>query len=799
MEQRYCDLLEFSGIRETIAANALCADTAGQIRQEGFSGSVEELEALRERVRYVCTLFDQGGDKPAQELPAIAFLFDRLGTEGIALAQDEVFAIGLFLRRSAALRDWSVSGKEALRDDPFARRDWPNLAALEAEIFRVFDPEGGLRDLPEFRAIRSRIHAMESDWERISRRIGSEDGRARMLQSPVPTQRDGRMVLAVKANYRGRIPGIVHEVSQSGQTIFLEPAELVELNNLMRMAEEELAVEQRRVIRALTTSIGEQKEELVRLWEDVTAFDRIRARAVWSRVPGRVFAAIQERVALYQARHPLLGPDAVPIDLVFGEDTRAVIITGPNTGGKTVSLKTLGLLSLMNQFGLAIPAADGSGLPVFDEICADIGDEQSISQSLSTFSAHMKNISRILSLAGEHSLVLLDELGSGTDPQEGSAIAMALLDELLIRKTRIMVTTHHGILKNYGYTRESVENASVDFNPGTLSPTYRIVMGLPGESRALDIARRNGLDSLLVEAAARYLAGEHTDISRLIRGLESRHRALDEKEQREAQKTLKLMEKERRNDLAALRLRQRELELRSDGVRDLQALLEQSRKTLENLVRELRESGGEALDRSKTKAVKDFLADLDEELSRERAGLESLDRDVRDTRAGLTEDAQSESQGAKASVPLLAEGSSVKIRSSGANGTLVRPGKKGMWLVSLGSLKLSVHESDLLPLAPNGKPSKVEIISHESSAPAAQFELRLLGMRLDEALESLQQQLDAAVLQGLTEFSVIHGKGDGILSKGVHDYLKRQRVVLDYHFARPELGGFGKTIVTLKR
>lgn len=799
MEQRYCDLLEFSGIRETVAANALCADAAQKIREDGFSCTREELERMREKVRYICGLFDQAGDNPAQELPAIAFLFDRLGTEGVALAQDEVFAIGLFLRRTALLRDWSLNGKDAGRDDPFSRRDWPKLGDLEAQIFRVFDPEGGLRDLPEFRAIRSRIQSMESDRERISRRISSEEGRGRMLQSPVPTQRDGRTVLAVKANYRGRIPGIVHEVSQSGQTIFLEPAELVELNNAMRLAEEELAIEQRRVIRALTAAIGEQKEELIQLWEFVIAFDCIRARAVWSRVPGRVFAEIQEGVALYQARHPLLGPGAVPIDLVFGDHTRAVIITGPNTGGKTVSLKTLGLLSLMNQFGLAIPAADGSGLPVFDEICADIGDEQSISQSLSTFSAHMKNISRILSLAGEHSLVLLDELGSGTDPQEGSAIAMALLDELLARKTRILVTTHHGILKNYGYTREYVENASVDFNPGTLSPTYRIVMGLPGESRALDIARRNGLDPRLIEVAARYLAGEHTDISRLIRGLESRHRALDEKEQREAEKTVKLMEKERRNDLAALRLRQRELELRSGGVRELQTLLEQSRKTLENLVRELRECGGEALDRSKTKAVKDFLSELDEELSREREGLEELDRDVRDTRAVLSEEPPVLSPDDKSGAPLLAEGIMVKIRSTGAKGTLVRAGKKGSWLVSMGSMKISVHEEDLIPVADTGKAAKVEIISHESSAPTAQFELRLLGMRMEEALEALQQQLDAAVLQGLTEFSVIHGKGDGILSKAVHDYLKRQRVVLDYHFARPEHGGFGKTIVTLKR
>jgi DNA mismatch repair protein MutS2 len=524
-------------------------------------------------------------------------------------------------------------------------------------------------------------------------------------------------------------------------------------------------------------------------------------------------------------------------------ETRVVIVTGPNTGGKTVALKTVGLFALMNQFGLALPLAEGSSLPVFDGVFADIGDEQSISQSLSTFSAHMTNMAYITSLASERSLVLLDELGSGTDPEEGSAIAMSLLDHFIACRSRVIVTTHHGILKNFGYTKPGVVNASVDFDAKTLSPTYRIVLGIPGESHAIEIAARNGLPADIVARSRTYLDEERADVSELIKGLKSKHQELDQAEAARNKEEQRLRDDRRKSDLRELRLRQKELELREQGVGSLRRLLLESRKNLENLVRELRE--GE-LTREKTLKVKEFIADLErstasenERLELEEANLAELNEKEREelTRLALqTPEPKSTSRSKKANsrgdsagghengagkgragdypagkgaggseeiksrVPSKVEpGIEVLVGTSRRRGLVLRSAKKGSWVVELGALKMTFPERELSPVAPSATPkAEITIMDLAPGAPAA-FELNLRGMRLEEALDALRRQVDAAAMSGLYEFSIIHGKGDGILQKGVHEYLKSQKVVADYYFARPEDGGYGKTMVSLKR
>ncbi|MDR1972396.1 MAG: Smr/MutS family protein [Treponema sp.] len=479
---------------------------------------------------------------------------------------------------------------------------------------------------------------------------------------------------------------------------------------------------------------------------------------------------------------------------------RSVIITGPNTGGKTVALKTLGLFALMNQGGLALPAAEGTSLPVFDGIYADIGDEQSLSQSLSTFSGHMVNIAGIAARAGEHSLVLLDELGSGTDPEEGSAIAMAILDHLIERRVCLIVTTHHGILKNYGYTREGVENASVEFDGRTLSPTYRILMGLPGESRALDIAGRNGLPPAMVERARSYLAEERADVSALIRGLRDKHRELDSGREHIRSQEEGLREERRKADLRELRIRQRELELKNAGLGRLEAFLAESRKTLENLVRELRE--GE-ITREKTVAVKEFLAGLEEAaleageaLEREKAGI------IADERAVLEppEAAGSGGSGPVRDPGALEPGMEVLAGERRRRGRVLRPDRKknGSWIVQIGSLKLSIDGGDLIPAPPGTSPQPYAASVELAERRPPRLELSLRGMRLEEALEALRKQIDGAVLAGLHEFAVVHGKGEGVLMKGVHEYLRGEEAVADYYFSPPELGGAGRTEVILK-
>jgi DNA mismatch repair protein MutS2 len=459
---------------------------------------------------------------------------------------------------------------------------------------------------------------------------------------------------------------------------------------------------------------------------------------------------------------------------------------------------------MMNQIGLALPAAAGSALPVFDSIFADIGDEQSISQSLSTFSAHITNVAAIIAHSTENSLALLDELGSGTDPQEGGAIAMAVLDRLIEKKARLLITTHHGILKNYGYTREEVENASVEFDSRTLSPTYRIITGIPGESRALEIAGRNGLPPEIIERAKSYLDDGRSDISEMISGLKEKHRELAALEEKARFEESRLRDERRKSDLKELRLRQKEFELKSTQGGKLRLLLDESRKTLENLVRELKEgapskegeaSSEDALSREQTLKVKEFLNELAQTVEAENAALNEEERAIAKERRGA--------DNAGEAAASFAPGMEVLAGESKRRGVLVRLDKKSpsgnTWIVEIGSLKISFLEQELVPAAPSRKTRKPLAAQVDfAEAPTARAEINLCGMRLEEALDSLRRQTEASMLCGLKSFAVIHGKGDGILQRGVHDWLKKEPFVADYYFSHPELGGFGRTEVVLK-
>ena len=574
----------------------------------------------------------------------------------------------------------------------------------------------------------------------------------------------------------------------------------------------------------------EQRQALEGFHEGIIRLETIRARARYSVETQGYFAQEDpERIILKQARHPLLGAQAVPIDITLEGHTKTVIITGPNTGGKTVTLKTLGLFVLMNQFGLALPAAPGTMLPFCDGVYADIGDEQSLSQSLSTFSAHMSTIAAIIAHATDKSLVLLDELGAGTDPEEGSAMAMAILDHFMEKQVRLMVTTHQGSLKHYGYTQEQVENASVEFDAQTLSPTYRILMGVPGESRAVDMAARKGIPGTIISRARSYLQDERADVSALIRGLTMKHQELNAALERQQQEEQQLREERRQADLRELRLRQQEGELKAEGVRKLRRFLEESRKTLENLVREVKE--GE-LSREKTVKVKQFLHDLETTVATEDAALqedmrllaaEALDpqtalSSIPQAPWGLATQQRPETQDphhpspSEAPNPLAGNGLherpspfSVKPGTPVLVGKYQRPGrvfradKNGSWVVEIGSLKMSFPEQALYPFpAAEEQPQPVIALPDLASDGSPRFELNLRGMRLEEAIEALRRQIDAAVLSGLREFSVIHGKGEGVLQQGVHTFLKEQSQVAEYYFSRPELGGFGRTQVVMK-
>ena len=750
------------------------------------------LEKVKNAVKAIIGRSDSGDPEPRMNMPSIGFLFPKLETQGMILELDEAYAIGLFVEQGCALKKW-LGKTEALLEYTEAVPDCEKTAA---EIFKIINKDGQLRDLPCFRAIKKRIQSLNSQLEAVISRYTADEDSRRMLQSFVPSQRDGRTVLAVKANYRSRITGIVHEVSTSGQTVFIEPAEVVEKNNDILIERRNLDAEVRRVLRELTESVSQQSGTLRQFHHAVLALECLRAKARYAQHTKGQFARHSETggIALVRARHPLL---AKPVPIDFAMESMALIITGPNTGGKTVALKTAGLFALMNQSGLALPADEGTSLPVFDGVYADIGDEQSIGQSLSTFSAHIHNIAGIIAHATAKSLVLLDELGAGTDPQEGSAIAMAILDHLIEKKSRLIISTHHGVLKNYGYSRPGVENASVEFNLATLSPTYRIITGIPGESRALDIAGKNGLPARIIENARAYLADGLSDVSALISGLKEKHRLLDEAAIKNREEGQKLKDDIRRSDLKELRLKQKEIELKQGLAGKLRLLLDESRKTLENLVREVREGD---LDRDKTKRVKDFLESLERTVQAENAALEEEEnalatamRHAQETRA----DGRIEA------------GMEVFAGKTRRRGTVIRADKKNRsgntWIVEIGAMKISFSEKDLAPVPPEQSGSNYHSLGGQvgwaldlAGTSNFQLELNLRGMRLEDALAALRRQIDAAAISGVKEFSVVHGKGDGILQKGVHDFLKGNPAIADYYFSRPEFGGFGRTEVVLK-
>ena len=821
-------LLEYPQIIENVASHSVSEEAALIIKNSHpvYDDSVLE---IKRNVMEIHSLLKTRNDEPRSWLPSIGFLLPRIQTEGAVLDIDEFLAVGLFTERAKELRQWIVKGlTDQMNTTPkdlnsllslADSESVPDCANIAEEIFKIIDREGNMRDLPVLRAIKKRISSLEKELKTAVTRYSSDEDYKRMLQSPLPSQRDGRTVLAVKANFRGRIRGIVHEVSSSGQTVFIEPLDVVEKNNELLIEKRGLDAEIQKILRELTEKISFFSEDLKTLHITIIKLECLRARAKYSIATKGHFAVSGEMsdkkdsLILIQARHPML-KKAVPVNISMNEGIRTLIITGPNTGGKTVALKTLGLLAMMNQSAIALPVEESSALPVFDGIYADIGDEQSINQSLSTFSAHITKISAITKAAGEKSLVLLDELGSGTDPHEGGAIAMAVIDYLTGKKSRMIITTHHGILKNYGYTRQGVENASVEFDAKTLSPTYKIINGIPGESRALDIAEANGLAREIAANARKYIDEEKSDVSEMIKGLEQKQRELISLQKKSELEQNRLNEEKRKTDLKELQLRQKETELKRESIGTLKAFLSESRKTLENLVRELKE--GE-VDREKTLKVKEFLNELARNVENESGALleeeQALRRQI------------SENQGISAFS--FSPGMEVIAGKSKQRGTIIRAGNKGArsgnarsenaspgnarsenardgnpsWLVKIGSLKISFAESELTPAAPSEKTqasAQASWAAEYSSSGNAVFELRLLGMRLEEAIEALRRQIEAAVLSNLKNFSVIHGTGSGILQKGIHDYLKKDPAIADYYFSRPELGGFGRTEVVLK-
>ena len=828
--------IDFYRVRDQVAAYCITGEAKDLFLQREPYTDQKQIELLKNLSREWAKYLSASRKNPVLFWEPVAPLFDVIKAKGTSLVLEQVKALGDFI-----LSVNNIKQCITLHSDEFELKNLleqtqklPDFTETEKLIFHIITPDGQMRDLPEIAAIRKQIAALNTKIKTILRHYTTDQKLAGVLESSVPVLRNGRQVLAVKASLQNRINGIIIDISQSAQTVYVEPQEVVLCSNELIQKENELIQVINRILAELTKDLQPSIPLFRQAHPVMLLMDQTCAAARWGNENNCCYAvpAIGEPPLLLKARHPLLGQKAVPIDFYFMDGKRVLIITGPNTGGKTVSLKTFALFSMLNQAGLPVPAAEGTRLAVFKEIFADIGDSQDIDMSLSTFSGHMKNIAQAVTGADKHSLVLLDELGSGTDPQEGTAIAMSVLDTLIEKNAFVLVTTHMGILKNYGYTNAKCVNASVEFNTSTLSPSYKLMMGIPGESHAIAIARKSGLPQEVVNHAKNYIATEQADVSSLIKGLNKKHAELDRIQHKARMLQKEVEEKEQRIKEKELSLRRKENELKKGHQQEMHDFLIHSRRTLENLVREIRE--GE-LTREKTVGVKQFISDLQKDVDRLDNKIEIEEEKLaaqeqafqKETAARKKEPGSnkktkrklSNAEALKYATPVMAAevagsgnapveeeplvfapGATVTAGATRNEGILIDLARKGVWNVQFGSVKMTIKEKDL-KLVRSGSKQLAPDVSYDLQASTKEerplFELRLLGMRTEEAIHALEHQIDLCTLHNFPHFSVIHGKGDGILQQAVRDYLSHSPSVQSFDFAPPEDGGTGKTYVTL--
>ncbi len=661
---------------------------------------------------------------------------------------------------------------------------------LSEEIDRCILSEDEMSDNAsgELRSIRrAMVRQNEALKVKLNHILNSADNKT-MLQDSIVTMRNGRYVIPVKQEHRGRVPGIVHDQSGSGATLFIEPQAIVNLNNELRQLELDEKAEMNRILKELSEGVSEYYHDLVNNQKLLLTLDLFMAKGKLSMDMGGEEPEINEDgiMDLKSARHPLIAADkVVPIDISIGGEYRTLVITGPNTGGKTVTLKTAGLLSLMSQTGLHIPAAIGSRLPVYHQIFADIGDEQSIEQSLSTFSSHMTNIVDIVQEADKESLVLLDELGAGTDPTEGAALAIAILERLYSMGAYSVSTTHYTELKKYAISTDGVENASMEFDVETLSPTYRLIIGVPGKSNAFEISRKLGLSREITDRARELLQEGDIAFEDVISALEEDKQIAEE--ERDEAILINIEMKRQKEDLE-----KRAIKFEEQKEKEILRAKEKARE----IINEAKEVSKEVQEELKALARLESMGERTAGFDRNRRRLREIEKKNRNTIKRETNDNPVD----PASLSL---GDRVKILTLNQNGEIISlPDEKGLLQVQVGIMKIGVNVSDIM-LIDNGKPKKKKKASgygklYKKKAQTVSMSVDVRGKNMDDAVMDVEKYIDDAFISGLKEVTVIHGRGEGILRKGIRDMLKRNKNVDGFRSGGFNEGGDGVTIVNLK-
>ncbi|KJL05715.1 MULTISPECIES: endonuclease MutS2 [Priestia] len=658
------------------------------------------------------------------------------------------------------------------------------LPEVEQTIKMSIDENGTVLDgaSDQLRGIRQKLRSTESRIrEKLESLIRSSSAQ-KMLSDAIVTIRNERFVIPVKQEYRSAYGGIVHDQSSSGATLFIEPQAIVTLNNELQEAKVKEKQEIERILIALTVQVAEVANELRQNVYLLGELDFMFAKGRYSHELKASKPKMNDRgyIKLVKAKHPLIAQeDVVANDIELGDQYTSIVITGPNTGGKTVTLKTLGLFTLMAQAGLQIPALDGSEMAVFKHVFADIGDEQSIEQSLSTFSSHMVNIVDILQKVDHESLVLFDELGAGTDPQEGAALAISILDQVYERGARVVATTHYPELKAYGYNREGVVNASVEFDIETLSPTYKLLIGVPGRSNAFEISKRLGLSAEVIERAKGYIGSETNKVENMIASLEDSRRQSEHEleEAEELRKEAQKLHKELQSQI--IEFNEKRDKLYEKAEEKAQATVQAASEEAEKIISDLRKM-----------SQKNHALVKEHELIEARKRLEDA--------VPTLEKSKKKPAVPKKQERTLQAGDEVKVLSWGQKGTLVEQVSNNEWQVQMGIMKMKVKEKDLQYIS-SPKPVETKPLAMVKGKDYhVNLELDLRGERYENALIRVEKYIDDALLANYPRVSIIHGKGTGALRKGVQEYLKNHRSVKNIRFGEASEGGSGVTVVEFK-
>lgn len=784
--------LEFDKIKHQLMKHASTESGKAEILSLLPSPNIENVRILQDETEDGCKVVRLKGGLPIPRLKDIRMHLKRLQIGG-SLNGKETAEIGRVLRTTKEIVDffrWFEENEvefnrlteivEQLIDLPDVRKRIISSVSEDGELLNEASVElNRIRN-----AIRTNESSIRSKLDEIIR-----GKKAQYLSDAIVTIRNDRFVIPVRQEHKNSFGGVVHDQSATGQTLYIEPQVVLDLNNKLRSLHAQEKQEEERILYEISAELEPYIHELQLNNGVLTHLDVIHAKARYadSMKAKRPHLNGDNHIAIWNARHPLIDPeDVVPNDLILGEEYQAIIITGPNTGGKTIALKTLGIIQLMGQAGLQIPATENSQIGIFNEIFADIGDEQSIEQNLSTFSSHMTNIVSIIDQIDEKSLVLFDELGSGTDPQEGSSLAVSILDYVGSKNSYVMATTHYPELKLYAYNRPATINASMEFDSVSLAPTYRLQIGVPGRSNAFDISRRLGLPEQIIEQASGFIEEDSQVLNEMIADLEQKRRKVDQE---------------------SLRLKQ-ELSESEDLLKELKVNKEKFEESKEKFLEEARNEANKMVDTTREEAeflmqeIREMQLNLKNNTTVKEHELIDLRKQFGNLRKEEPLEKNKVLQKEKEKKRLQA-GDEVLAQAFGQRGVLLDESSPGEWVVQLGIMKMKIKESQLTklkeePVQQKGR-SKRKIASVKMASDShASTQLDLRGQRYENALAALDKYLDEALLASYPQVTIVHGKGTGALREGVTDALKRHPQVKSFHFSPPNAGGNGATVVIFK-